>query len=114
MLRTNGIPCWARHINRCNKSITVMRQSLHEGWFLGIVAQSGAQLIDGLVQTALEINEGVFRPELPAEFVPGYHFAGALQQKDQRLERLFLKIDSRALTAQLAGAGIDFERAETD
>jgi len=65
------------------------------------------------VQAVLKIDEGVGGPELGAEFFPRHDVARMPEQNLEYLERLPFKREAGAPLAKFAGAGIEFERAET-
>ncbi len=46
--------------------------------------------------------------------LPGDYFPGMLDEGEQNLERLLVKLDADALLAQLSRPGIHLERAETN
>src|ERR1700675_3131865 len=74
--------------NGRNKAISTLREGLYETRFLGAVPQNFTQAVNGFVQTAIEVDEGVVAPQSLGEFFPGYNFAGTLQQQDEYLKRL--------------------------
>jgi hypothetical protein len=78
----------------------------------GASAESVAKPIDGVIQTVVEINERVVRPELLAEFIACDHVAGMFQQHGQNLKRLVLQPDSPAVLEEFSCAEIDFKRPE--
>ena len=59
-------------------------------------------MIDCLVQTAIETDKSVARPELFLEIVARYNFARVFQQKQENLERLVPEFDPQTLLAQFA------------
>jgi hypothetical protein len=71
-------------------------------------------VIDCLVQTAIEIDKRVGRPELFLEFVARYNFARVCQQEQENLERLVPESDLQTLPAQFARMQIDFEYTKAD
>ena len=56
---------------------------------VGGVAQRLPQAVHGGADAVFELNDGVVRPELLADLLPGQDFAGAAQQHDKDSERLF-------------------------
>src|ERR1700730_2850654 len=92
----------------CNEAITPMWKGLNETGLIRLVPQSVAEPVDGLVQAAFEVDEGIVRPQSLCELVPCHHLARALQQQHQHLERLLLQLHSQAMAAQLAGLSIHF------
>jgi hypothetical protein len=71
-------------------------------------------VIDCLVQTAIEIDKCVGRPELFLEFAARYYFARVCQQEQENLERLVPEFDLQTLLAQFARTQIDFEYPKAD
>jgi hypothetical protein len=58
----------------------------------GGVAQRLAELIDSGVQAVVEIDKRVFAPQALAQFIPRYKLGGFLQQHQQQLKRLGVKL----------------------
>src|SRR5207249_11786682 len=92
-----------------HEAIALARQSLDKSWIFGRVFQRLAQLLDGLVQTLIEVAEGVVRPERPLQFLPRDQLPRAPQQQRENFERLILERYFPAALAQLSGRKIQFE-----
>jgi hypothetical protein len=60
----------------------------------------------------IEVNEGILRPELAAQFFSGNDFSRALKQSGQHLERLFLEPYFLPSVAQFPGLEIYLKRTE--
>ena len=62
----------------------------------------------------LELHNRVIRPQLLADFLAGYHFAGVLQQFSEDQERLLAQADLFGFVlAQFTGAKVEFKACET-
>jgi hypothetical protein len=103
-----------RSVHRRQQTITPARYGLDESWILGGVAQGVTQAADGGIQTVIEINVRICRPEAPAEFFPGYYFTGMFQQNREDLKGLLLKADADTVATQLASLHIHFKNTELD
>jgi hypothetical protein len=80
-------------MNRSNKLIPALRQSLNISGRLRRIPESGPDLRDTKVQPPVEIDKCAVAP---------HHLAGMVQQHGQDLCRLSLQANSPALPAQLA------------
>ena len=76
------------------------------------IAQSLAEFVDRLVDTLVEVDEGVVRPQPGAQFFPGDQFAGSVDQRTQDIERLALQLDAGPVFADFPGNEIDVEHTE--
>ena len=95
-----------------DESITAARQRLNETRVLGAIAERFPQLANRATDGVVEIDLGVFRPELFPNFFPVHHIASAMKQESENLKRLLLDSDPDAVLAQLAHALIYFKSAE--
>jgi hypothetical protein len=103
-----------RRIDRRNKTISSLRQSLDEARGLGVVAEHNTQAVDCLIQAVIEINVEIVRPQSLSEVVANEDLAGTFPQCEERLKRLVLQFEPYAVLAQLARSGIRFEDAKAD
>jgi hypothetical protein len=71
-----------------------------------------SQLFDRCVDSVLEVNEGVFRPEGGAELLTSDYSSFGLQELAEHLKWLFLNGYAQAGLEQFATAEIDFEEIE--
>src|SRR6266702_2465916 len=93
---------------------TYSRQGLDiVGRFRG-VAKRLPQSLDCIVNTVIEVYEGVGRPNILPQFLAGDDFARALQENLQNLEWLFLQPDLDSLPAQFSGIFIQLKSPEAD
>jgi hypothetical protein len=77
-----------------------------------VVAQSLAQFVHGNAQTVIEVDCRVRIPKPLLKGFAGYDLAGLFEQRRQELERLGLKADANAGTAQLSALQIGFKYTE--
>src|SRR5438105_4913127 len=96
------------------KAVTGARESLDISGMIGRVAQCQAKTVDGGIDAALEIDEGILRPKPAAQFIARNHVAWILEQRTKHLPGLGLKADTNALLAQLSGLQIHLKRSELD
>ena len=66
--------------------------SFDKAWVLGGVTQGFAQPLDRVIQSLIEINERVSRPDSPSELLPRDDLARMLQQHLQKMEGLLLEL----------------------
>src|SRR2546428_766632 len=105
-------PICARSV--VSEPVTAARQRFDEPRILGRVAQGFAQLSHGAVQSDIEIDERVGRPELLLQLLARHHSSGALEQQPQNLKGLVRKPDLQAMPAQLARLRVELEDPEPE
>jgi hypothetical protein len=98
--------------NRNQEAIAAAVESLDVSRRFGRIAEGRAQLGHGLVQAAVEIDEGVGGPKFLAEFLSGNQFAGTFEEQREDLEGLLLQPDSNSVLAKLTGAKLNFKNAK--
>src|SRR5207237_374751 len=103
-----------RQVCMTYKAVTGARESLDISRMIGRVAQCQAKTVDGSIDAALEIDEGILWPKPAAQFIARHHAARIFEQGTEDLPRLGLKADTNALLAQLSGLQIHLERSELD
>ena len=62
----------------------------------------------------IEIDEGVFRPELTVQFLASNQFSRSFQQCDEYLKWLLLQLYFLPTLAEFSGREIDLKRTEAD
>src|SRR5580693_6326185 len=92
-----------RDVYGSQKSVPMARGGFDITWTLRGIAQREPQLGHRFVEAAVEIHEGVGRPQPLTQFFPRHHFARMLCQQGENLKRLLLQFDSNAAFAQLTG-----------
>jgi hypothetical protein len=95
------------------KPIAYLRNGFNVTRIFCVVAESFSQLANRNPQTAIEINERVFRPDAFLQVNPGYHLSGIFQQSDQEAKRLLLQFDALARPKEFAGDAMHLKRAES-
>jgi hypothetical protein len=78
--------------NRGNEAISSSSECLNEDGCLRRFAERITQPFDGGIQTMIEVDEGVRRPELAAQFLSGNYFSRSFKQRRQNLQWLFLEL----------------------
>ena len=97
------------YINRGNKTVSPPRQSLNIPGPVCRIAECLAQPVDGIIQPVVEVSEGVGRPQFLSQLLSRHHLTGTLQQTNENLERLILKLDLAAVLAELTRPQISFK-----
>jgi hypothetical protein len=100
--------------DRSDKAIPTLSEGLNEDGCFRRFTQRLAQSLDGYIQTMIEVDEGVCRPELTAQFLPANHLAGPFKQCRQHLKWLFLELYPLSPLVQFPGMEIDLEGTETN
>ncbi len=68
----------------------------------GRIAESVTQFLHRAVQTVVEFDKSVPRPQQLAQFLTGHQLAGPFEQRSQDLKRLLTQADANAVLTQLA------------
>src|SRR5262249_2602172 len=97
-----------------DEAIAAPMERLDEAGMFGVIAECRAQPLDGGIQAVVEVDKCPVGPELLAELFAGQHFSRSLEQHHQHVERLSLQPEPDAVLAQLAGADVDLESAESE
>ena len=80
-----------------DEPVSASRNSLDITRRRGIVPENGADLPNTVVQSKVEINEGVaVAPQLLLDFLASNHFTRALYKQEKKFQRLRLESDRRA------------------
>lgn len=104
---------WRRNFfDRRNEPVSPARQGFDVSRGLGRIPQRFPNARDWVVEAVVEIDEGVSRPQLIAQFLSRDQVAGGLQQNGQPLQRLTLEAKLYDAFAQVAGAPIQLEIVE--
>ena len=97
-----------------DEAVTASGQRFDETRIVGRVAEGLPDLADGGIQSVVEFDESVARPEAFVEFLARYDFARALDKRPQHLKRLFLQPDASPVLAQLARCRVKLEGAKSN
>src|SRR5439155_20913988 len=98
-----------RHVHFGDEAITTAGVGLDKSRASRRIAQHFANLIERCIQTVVEINEGVGRPELVTQFFSANYDARTFEEEFQTRKRLVLQAEAPSLLAKLAGFEIGFE-----
>src|SRR5690348_9593644 len=79
---------------------------------VGVVAEGAADLVNGEVDAALEVNERGVSPEMFLDLLARDDRAGVSHQQKEHLEWLRLQLHGNARLEKFAGGRIDFERTK--
>jgi hypothetical protein len=82
--------------------------------FVGAIAESGANLVDGEVDASLEVDEGVGVPDALSDLFAGNSLTGALRQHDEQGELFRLESHAAPAIAELSIGSVDLEIVETN
>jgi hypothetical protein len=97
-----------------NEAVTAARNGFDVTWLVCVVSEGGADLIDGEVDAAFEVDECVVSPNVLVDLFAGDNLSGALCQEQEHGKRLRLEPDQVAALTQLTTGGIECEWAETN
>src|SRR4029077_12568862 len=99
--------------HRCDEAIAATRQGFNEPRTLSQVAQRLAQFVDRRVQTVVEVDKRVGRPDAGTKLVPGYYFARVMEQDVENAKRLFLQLHPQTLLMKFPGTQVKLESSKT-
>ena len=85
-----------------DEAVAAPVQRFDEARPLGVVAEHGAQPLDGGVEAVLEVDERAVRPQPVAQLVARQQFARMFEHHRQHGERLILQPKPHAVLAQFA------------
>src|SRR5262249_36292622 len=71
-----------------------------------------SEMVDDLVQTAIEVDEGLRPPQTTGELFASDQFAGVFEQREQQLDGLIAEGYSTPAVGQLARSRIKSKRLE--
>ena len=94
------------------EAVTAAGEGFDEAGAGGGVAEGLAQAVDGGVDAVLGVDESAVGPKVAGDLVAGEQLAGVIEEQAEKLEGLDVETDADALTAELAGGGVDIEDAE--
>src|SRR5271165_274140 len=77
--------CLWRDVDWCDEPIAMLGEGLDKPGIGCRVSEQLADSVDTVVQTVVEVDEGLVRPQLKAQLVAGHELSGALQQDDEHL-----------------------------
>lgn len=98
-----------RNVKRHQETVAAAREGFDETGVVGRIAQGLAQLVDGLVQAVIEIDERVGGPEPITQFFASDDLAGIFKQHCQNLYRLLLNLDLDAFFTKFSRAQIQLK-----
>jgi hypothetical protein len=78
------------------------------------VAESVAKLLDGLVQSVIEVDENVGRPEALTELFTSDDVSGRFEQDRQEAKGLLRQPDDPTISGELRGRRIELEQAKAN
>jgi len=80
----------------------------------GVVAEGGAEAVDGDVDALIVVEEFLVRPEHLAELVAGDQSIGAFEQDGEQTRGLFRQVLAAIPARQRAGIGIEGEFSKSE
>src|SRR6476646_9865284 len=99
-------------LRREDETIPASRERFYEPRLGRPVVERPAQHVNRLVQSTIEVDERVGRPQPQPELLPSHHVTRVLEKRKEDLKRLVLQLHSGAPPAQFAGMRIERELAE--
>lgn len=101
-------------LDRSNETIAAARKGFDKARLVRIIGERSADLVDGKIDTVLEIDECRFAPEIALDFITRDHRATVLGEKLKHTKGLRLQLDKAAIFPQLAGGGVKLKGAEPE
>lgn len=101
-------------VHRGNEAISNPRNRFDVTGRACRIAESVAKLLDGFVQSVIEIDENIGGPETSPQFVTRDDLTGPLQQNRENLDWLLRQANLRAVLRELAGSRIQLEKSEAN
>jgi hypothetical protein len=95
-----------------DEAVATSWDSFDVAGFFGGIGQRIPQFLDRAVQAGIEVNKSVLRPKFLLQFLAGDQLAGTLQQDDQQLKGLVLKLNANTILVQFARTRVHLEGAE--
>jgi len=95
------------------EAVTRARNRFDDARHLGAVAEGLANLLDASVDSLVELDVNVGRPDVLPDRVPRDRLVRARDQQGQQAQRLGLQPTIRTRAAQFSPPGIELEHAET-
>jgi hypothetical protein len=102
-----------RHGYRGEEAVTAAGDGLDKTRRRRRVVQSLSKFADGLIETMVEVNEGLSTPYLALNFFSGDDLAGLAKQEGENLQWLFLELYSDSILAQFSRAQVDLIEPES-
>ena len=90
--------------NRSNEAVAVAGDGFDEPRIFRGVTESLAETHDGGIETVIEVNKGVARPETFAKVFAGDEIAGSFEKDRENLPRLVLEANAGAVLTEFAGS----------
>ncbi len=96
----------------CNEAVAKAGKRLYVARRVSGVLERLANFVDGHVETMVEIDEGIVRPEFLSKLLSGDHFPSPFQQGGKQLKRLFLELRLEPVLPKLPCARVHLEDPE--
>src|SRR5688572_31087119 len=90
------------------------RNRLDESWTIGRIAKRLAQLADRGIETVVEDDESVRRPQMLPQLLAGDDRPGSLQKQHERFERLVLQMNATTALPELVSPQVEFKHTKTN
>jgi hypothetical protein len=81
---------------------------------LRIVTEGAPDLVDAVMDSVLEVDEGIVAPELSLDLFPADDHSRTTGEKGEDLERLGWELDRAVVFEKLAASRIQREASETE
>ena len=111
-LRRNGRRFAARLAHFGDQPVAALRHGFDVARSVRGVAQRVAQFSHGAIETGLEIDERVRRPESLSQIVAAYQLIAMFEQEKKNLQRLLGETALLAVAAQFSRFGVEHEVAD--
>src|SRR5205814_8887156 len=100
------------HLELADEAIAAAADGFDIPGRLRRIADRRPQLVDGIVQSVVEVDERIGGPEPEPQRLARDHLARPFEQRNQQLKRLFLQAQPAAAFPQFSRRGIDIEHTK--
>ena len=103
-----------RGVERSNPSIAAFRNGFDVTRRKGVIAQGNADFLYRGIERVVELDKGVFGPNLFAQLLARDEFSGALEKSREHLKGLFLQTNACPTLTQFSCVKVGLEKTEAD
>jgi hypothetical protein len=97
-----------------DEPVSQLWQRLDVARLLRIVSERHADLVDGEVDAALEVDKGGVTPQMTLNVAAADHLSVTIEEQQENLEGLRRQFDRSSTLEELIGGTVDLEEAESD
>jgi hypothetical protein len=95
--------------DRADEAVALADDSFEETRVGGVVAESGTDFADDVVDVGLGVDEKLRAPQFGDDFFAGDELVAAAEEKNEQVHGLTLELDAMAVAAKLVAAEVEFD-----